>query len=204
MKKNKIIAAAVTAGLLLLGGGSYAVWKDSTTFSEVKFQTGYLNVSALPSEWTIYHGTDKLSYAEYKDNFIFVPQTKVQIYTPVTVELKGNDLVAKMNVDLGTKAGKPLDSLTVTPLGWFVGNDVDAAKANLQKTNVNDDGTEITLSPTDKTGSTGVAGKKFYIGFELAFDDTVTEGTAGTAFNGVNLSNALEGVTVSLTQQPVS
>lgn len=108
--KTQLIAGASIAavGLLATGGAAYALWSAQDTVSGGKIAAGDLNLSygegtwsqvtpdvAVPAGGTLAGGTD---------GFHSMPGDIVEIRVPLTTVLRGDNLNARMNVEMGSGA----------------------------------------------------------------------------------------------------
>jgi len=198
MNKNKFTASVVTASLLLLGGGTYALWSQTETLNPVSVQSGILGAElddAVYFDASAFRGpsveNNVLSWAEDEGTlanadpiadpsaFLFSPEDRVEIVVPVDVTLDGTNLAAALSTSISPVLANQGFSLT----GKLVTADNEAAA----------------LTATGTTTKNFVEDGTAYVVLDVTFDGTGAYGDEG-AHMEVDLENLLTTANVTVTQ----
>nr|WP_251364628.1 MULTISPECIES: alternate-type signal peptide domain-containing protein [unclassified Leucobacter] len=113
-RRARLIAGIGIAGLAVLGTGgvTYALWNAQSQFSGGNITAGDLDLSYGDGTWAqITPGVDDPAgglLSEGSDGFHSMPGDVIEFRVPLTTELQGDNLNARMNVAMGSAANADL------------------------------------------------------------------------------------------------
>lgn len=177
-KKLTGLVAGAAGGVLLLSGGTYALWSDDGTVDGGTITSGNLDVVVLDGQWTD-ESADRSDQGHAIDltDFRIVPGDTIQGSFGVDVGLEGDNMLAELALSGGDLSDALADGLSLEYVVRDSSGDEVAASSGAA------DGVTVALAAEDNENSDTVAevpaavddSAEFTLEVAVTFDEDTSE-----------------------------
>lgn len=172
-KQTTGIIAGAAGALLLLGGGTFALWSDSAEAPAGTITAGNLNVDIQAPAWVDVSAdrTDSPHAIDDIAAFRIIPGDTIEARYPVTLDLEGENMLAKLGLVIdGDEAVTGDLAAGITGISYTVLDEDDAVVGTPNLTSL-----DVLFASADNGNPAGVtilAGQQYTVVVSLTFDAT--------------------------------